>query len=30
MDFLSDVLSVAIALVCFAAVFALIEGLERV
>jgi hypothetical protein len=30
MEILSDLLSVVIALVCFATVFALIEGLERV
>jgi hypothetical protein len=30
MDFLSDVLSIAIGLVCFAAFLALMEGLERV
>jgi hypothetical protein len=30
MEILSDLLSVAIALVCFAAVFVLIEGLARV
>ncbi len=30
MDLLSDALSVGIALVCFAILFALIEGLERV
>ena len=30
MEVLSDLLSVVIALVCFAAVFALIEALERV
>jgi hypothetical protein len=30
MEIFSDLLSVVIALVCFAAAFALIEGLERV
>ena len=30
MDFLSDLLSIAIALVCFAAFLALVEGLDRV
>jgi hypothetical protein len=30
MDFLSDILSIAIGLVCFAAFLALAEGLERV
>ena len=30
MDFLSDLLSIAIALVCFAAILALVEGLDRV
>jgi hypothetical protein len=30
MDFLSDVLSIAIGLACFAAFLALLEGLERV